>query len=113
MGRDASLRTDVAITLHIAGAVYEAQGRLDEAERTHARALAIREKALGPDHSAVATSLEGLASVYRRQKRYAEAAPLLTRALAIHERVLGEHHESTVATRDALVAVEAMVTSQQ
>jgi hypothetical protein len=58
-------------------------------------------------------SLEGLASVYRRQERYAEAASLLARALAIRERVLGEQHELTAATREALAAVEALVTSRQ
>ena len=104
---------DVAITLNVLGEVREAQGRLADAEDAHARALAIREKALGPNHPAVAMSLEGLASAYRGQERYAEAASLLARALAIRERALGERHEQTAATRDALRAVEAIVTSRQ
>jgi hypothetical protein len=38
--------------------------------------LAIRERALGPDHPDVATSLENLAALYRETDR-AEAAALL------------------------------------
>ena len=39
-------------------------------------ALAIAEKALGPDHPDVGTSLNNLAGLYRAQGRYAEAEPL-------------------------------------
>ena len=53
------------------------------------RALAISEKALGPEHPDVAISLNNLALLYRAQGRYAEAEPLLKRALAISEKALG------------------------
>jgi len=36
--------------------------------------LAIREKALGPDHPDVATSLNNLAELYRLQGRFAETS---------------------------------------
>ena len=39
------------------------QGKLEEAEPLYTRSLAIREKALGPDHPAVATSLNNKASL--------------------------------------------------
>ena len=36
--------------------------------------MAIREKSLGSEHPAVATSLDNLAGLYRAQGRYAEAS---------------------------------------
>src|SRR5882724_11841925 len=52
------------------------QGRYAEAEPLLKRALAIREKALGPDHPDVAMSLNTLAALYQERGRYAEAEPL-------------------------------------
>jgi tetratricopeptide (TPR) repeat protein len=49
------------------------------------RALDISEKALGPHHPAVATSLNNLAALYQAQGAYAQAEPLLDRALDIRE----------------------------
>ena len=46
------------------------------------RALAISEKALGPEHPDVATSLNNLALLYSNQGQYAKAEPLNERALA-------------------------------
>ena len=43
---------------------YWIQGRYAEAEAAHKRALDIREKAFGPDHSSVAESLLNLGNVY-------------------------------------------------
>ena len=47
--------------------IYQAQGRYAEAEPLHKRALAIGEKALGPEHPEVATWLNNLALLYRRK----------------------------------------------
>jgi tetratricopeptide (TPR) repeat protein len=57
------------------------QGRYAEAEPLYKRSLAIREKALGPDHPDVALSLNNLAGLYDNQGRYAEAEPLYKRSL--------------------------------
>ena len=54
--------------------------------------LDIREKALGPDHPLVGTSLNNLAELYRSHGRYAEAEPLYERSLAIREKALGPEH---------------------
>ena len=55
--------------------------------RSHSqRALAILEKALGPEHPDVATSLNNLALLYYGQGRYADAEPHFQRALAILEK---------------------------
>lgn len=45
------------------------QGKFTEAEPLHKRALVIREKALGSDHPAVASSLSNLAVVLESQVR--------------------------------------------
>ena len=63
--------------------LYSDQGRYADAEPLYKRALAIREKALGPDHPDVATSLNNLAALYNDQGRYADAEPLYKRSLAI------------------------------
>ncbi len=63
--------------------VYEDLGRYAEAEPLYKRALAIREKALGPEHPSVATSLENYAARLRKTGRSTEAAKLEARAKAI------------------------------
>jgi tetratricopeptide (TPR) repeat protein len=83
---------DVAISLNNLADFYRAQGRYADAEPLYKRALAIREKALGPDHPDIATSLNTLAELYRAQGRYADAEPLYKRSLAIREKALGPDH---------------------
>jgi Flp pilus assembly protein TadD len=62
-------------------------GRPTEAEPLHRRALALRERVLGPDHPDVAQSISNLAVVLAALGRPAEAEPLHRRALALRERV--------------------------
>jgi len=50
--------------------MYQVQGRYAEAEPLLKRSLAITEKALGPDHRDVGTSLNRLAYLYQLQGRY-------------------------------------------
>jgi tetratricopeptide (TPR) repeat protein len=56
------------------------------------RALAIREKVLGPEHPDTARSLNNLAFIYDATGAYAKAEPLYQRALAIREKMLGREH---------------------
>ena len=72
--------------------LYHDQGRYADAEPLFKRALTIREKALGPDHPDVATTLNNLAELYHDQGRYADAEPLYKRSLAILEKALGPDH---------------------
>jgi tetratricopeptide (TPR) repeat protein len=53
---------------------------------------AICEKALGPEHPAVATLLNNLGQVDKAEGRYADAEPPIKRSLAIREKVLGRDH---------------------
>ena len=67
--------------------VYRAQGKYEDAERLHRRALAIRESTLGPGHPDLAQSLNGLAEVFKAQGKFAEAESFRNRALAIEQQV--------------------------
>ena len=67
--------------------------------------LAIREKALGPDHPDVAKSLNNLAVLYDNEGRYAEAEPLYKRALAIREKALGPDHPDVAISLNNLSLV--------
>jgi CHAT domain-containing protein/tetratricopeptide (TPR) repeat protein len=67
-------------------------GRYAEAIPLAQRALAIREKTLGPFHPDLATSLNDLAVLYYNQGRYGDAEPLYKRALSIREKALGRAH---------------------
>ncbi len=60
-----------------------AQGRYAEAEPLFQRALAINEKALGPEHPDVAQSLENYAALLRQTARADEAERMEARAKAI------------------------------
>ena len=87
-----SPRPHAPASLNNLARLYHAQGRYVEAEPLYKRALAIKEKALRPEHLRVAASLLGLAALYQAQDRYAEAEPLFKRALAIMEKALGQEH---------------------
>ena len=84
-----------------AGALYQ-QGHYAATEPLYKRVLAIRKKALGPDHPDFATSLNDLGVLYRVQSRYAEAEPLYRRALAIREKELGPDHLDVATTLNNL-----------
>ena len=53
--------------------LYKTQGHYVQAEPLYKRALAINEKALGPDHPSTGTSLNNLAQLYSNQGRYEDA----------------------------------------
>ena len=78
--------------LNQAGYYLTRRARFSEAEPPYQRALAIREKVLGPDHPDVAQSLNNLAALYHEQGKHATAEPLYQRALAIREKALGPEH---------------------
>jgi tetratricopeptide (TPR) repeat protein len=83
---------EAARLLNHAGFYLYERGRYTDAKPLYDRALAIREKALGPEHPDVATSLNNLAALYDNQGQYGKAEPLYQRALAIREKALGPEH---------------------
>ncbi len=83
---------EAARLLNEAGLYLKQRARYTEAEPLYRRALAIWEKALGPDHPQAATSLNNLAGLLQATNRLSEAEPLCRRALAIWEKALGPDH---------------------
>ncbi len=73
----------MAQSLNNLALLYDAQGKYADAEPLYKRALAIVEKALGPEHPHVATSLENYAALLRKTGRGHEAAKMEARAKAI------------------------------
>ncbi len=73
----------MANSLNNLARLYQAQGKYAEAEPLYQRALAIVEKALGPEHPHVATSLENYAALLRQTARADEAERMEARAKAI------------------------------
>jgi len=81
------------------------QGDFAAARPLCERALAIREKALGPSHPGTATSLDSLADLLQAQGDSAAARPLYERALAIRQKALGPDHPDTVTVRGNLAGL--------
>jgi hypothetical protein len=76
-------------------ALLHEQGDLAGARPLFERALAIREKALGPEHPRVATVLSNLARLLNRTGHTKEAEPMFQRAIAVGEEALGPDHPLT------------------
>ncbi|MEM9462745.1 MAG: serine/threonine-protein kinase [Myxococcota bacterium] len=81
-----------AASLNSLSAVFLRQGDYENARVYRQRALAIRQKALGPDHLDVALSLSNLGNVLKSQGDYENARAHHQRALAIKEKALGPDH---------------------
>jgi len=69
------------------------------AELLLVQALEMRKRLFGPEHPAVATSLNNLAELYKSQGKYEKAEPLLVQALTILENSLGPEHPNTITAR--------------
>jgi len=93
---------EAARLLNQAGFYLKERGRYTDAKPLYERSLIIREKALGPEHLHVASSLNSLALLYKIEGRYAEAEPLQQRALAIYEKALGPEHPDVATSLDNL-----------
>ncbi|HEY9869691.1 MAG TPA: tetratricopeptide repeat protein [Candidatus Obscuribacterales bacterium] len=65
------------------GKVYAARGKMAEAEKAKKRALAIVQRAYGPEHPAVANCLEEYAELLRQSRRHQEGSQCEERARAI------------------------------
>jgi tetratricopeptide (TPR) repeat protein len=98
---------DLVAGLRGAGPRLSRDAYLDRAQRGLERALAIREKSLGPGHPAVAAGLQSLAAVHVERGHYAQAEILMKQALAIVEKALGPNHPATADVLDAYAHVLA------
>jgi tetratricopeptide (TPR) repeat protein len=82
--------------------LLRAQGDFAAARPLYERTLAVREKALGPDHPDTATSLNNLAGLLRARGDLAAARPLYERALSIRGQALGPDHPDTARSLNNL-----------
>ena len=87
------------------GVALHRQGYYAEARPFFERIRAIRERVLGAEHPATATSLNNLAALYQSQGHYDDARPLYERALALRERVLGAEHPDTASSLNNLAGL--------
>ncbi|HEX4330435.1 MAG TPA: CHAT domain-containing tetratricopeptide repeat protein [Burkholderiales bacterium] len=78
------------------------QQQTPEAETLYRRALAIQEKQLGPNHPALAATLNNLAVLLAGRGMYPDAEAMHKRAIAIAEKSLGPNHPDTAAMLTAL-----------
>ncbi len=101
----AKLQPDNPEYLNMAGRIAYDLGRYAEAHTFWEKALAIREKALGPEHPDVATSLNNLAALYYAQGQYAKAEPLLQRTLVIWAKSFGPEHPDVATSLNNLAGL--------
>jgi len=74
------------------GMLDDARGKRAGARARFAKALAIVEQELGPDHPAALTTLNQLGNLAKTEGRFDEARRLLGRVLAARERMVGKDH---------------------
>ena len=89
---NAKVPSSIGRSLGELGLLYSLQRRYDDAAPLLNTALAVTEKAHGPDHPQVAGVLSQLAGVYGKQRRFSEAELLLRRSAYIREKMLGPNH---------------------
>jgi tetratricopeptide (TPR) repeat protein len=92
---NAATNAECGRLLDRAGDYFHGRGSYLAARPLFERALAIREKVLGPEHPDTAEGLNNLAGLLQMQGDLAAAQPLLERALAIREKVFGTEHPDT------------------
>ena len=80
-------------------------GKYDRALVVAKKSLELAERNVGPDHPAVAISLNNLALLYKTQGDYAKAEPLYKRSLAISEKALGPDHPDVATSLNNLAGL--------
>jgi serine/threonine-protein kinase len=99
LGPTALARVDdegaLAMWANVEGTVLLRAGKYAEARVAYERALALRERALGPDHPDTAATLHNLATLMCAADDCPAARVAMERAVAISERSLGPDHPET------------------
>jgi tetratricopeptide (TPR) repeat protein len=84
--------------MHQMGLVYRGLGLYPRGEALLAHAVAIRRRALGPDHRDTLSSMDELGVVLNSESRYPDAEKLHRQVLQARRRVLGPRHLDTVTS---------------
>jgi tetratricopeptide (TPR) repeat protein len=92
----------VAALFSRAGSYFQGRAAYSKAAPLFGDALAIYEKALGPEHPYTVTTLNNLARVLQDQGDLVGARPLYERALAICEKAIGPEAPNTAASLNNL-----------
>lgn len=87
------------------GFSYYEIGNYDKALKYFSKALAIRKKVFGKEHSSTATSFHNIGLVHREKGDYDKALKYFSKALAIREKVLGEEHPDTAMSNNNIGVV--------
>jgi hypothetical protein len=95
---EASVRHTIGLTYRTSASTLESQQQLD-------RALDLRRRVLGSEHTDTLSSMSELALVYINRGKPAAAEPLLTAVLAVQRRISGAEHPETLATMNDLAIV--------
>jgi Flp pilus assembly protein TadD len=92
---------EVAVNLNNLAAIQARHGEADPAEAGYRRALALKERVLGPEHPELAPTLNNLAMLLGPGN---EAEALLRRAIALLEANVEPDHPNLVACRENLAS---------
>jgi tetratricopeptide (TPR) repeat protein len=95
-------REAYSVLLGRAGSYFHGRAAYSQAAPLFERALAIAEKALGPEDPDTAVSLNNLGALLRDRGDFAGARPLFERALAIAEKALGPEEPLTAESLNNL-----------
>eukprot|EP00729_Bicosta_minor_P033047 gene33047-biopygen7888 len=89
--------------------VLQLQGKSDEAMEMYQKALAIRIKALGPDHPSTADTYYNMALLAENQGQLAKALELFTSSFKCSNASLGADHQYTLDAKNAVDRVRGMM----
>ncbi|MEO7038579.1 MAG: tetratricopeptide repeat protein [Gemmatimonadaceae bacterium] len=92
----------LASSLSNLGQLKYKQKDFAQAEALFHRALAIRERVLGPEHFGLVQNINNLAALHYARGEFDQAEPLFQRALGISEQHLGESHPDVAVTLNNL-----------
>ena len=92
----------LASSLSNLGQLKYKQKDFAQAEALFHRALAIRERVLGPEHFGLVQNINNLAALHYARGELDQAEPLFQRALGISEQHLGESHPDVAVTLNNL-----------
>jgi serine/threonine-protein kinase len=98
-----------AVALHGLGTLLQETGKYEEAWEKVTSALALREKALGPEHPDVASAIQQLSAIAWWMGKYPLALEHSERALALKQKALGpEHPEVVRAMKPTAIALREL-----
>ena len=84
------------VNLHNLGRITRERKDYVKAEEYYRRAIAIVEKAFGPENPRLAITLNGIANIYRAKGEYAKSLEAHLQVLSISEKTKGPYHPFTL-----------------